>query len=278
MISKGEHAAAHVDLSELANQYSVKTEEALKGLDTDLASLRAAKNLADEYHAKAKNLTLESLHTIGLNTASHYNKVLELHKDPAELDELVKNLISQQMSEPYHGANLADRLKMNRVQGMVRLTKSSKTGADIITRHRNLVRYFAQPYPHGAQVSYDTRILTGQAVLLEHQIAKSLGVEASKDFVVWTLSGKHSKRDLCDELAEAVDKSVEKALQAADINIPSDGVYFLNQVPNPPHPNCQCTLRFIAGGKVDTSTPTRPLATLRKLWAKLTKKRKRHAA
>ena len=269
MIAKAEHTAAQIDLQGIAEQQERLLATELIGVTGRQNALKVGFRLLKQYHDQVDTAIVEGLQSVGVRSAVHYNAVLGLDYSEAELRDLVQTHLNRQLTEPYHGANLADRLYRGRVMSRARMTKAAHIGVEEETRKANIARHFVHKYPFGAQVNFDKRILLAQSVLLEHEIAKDLAEKADVKLAVWTLSKKHSVRDACDTLAEAVDKDVEAFMKKNNIDIDAAGVYFMQDVPHPPHPNCRCTLQFVHKKKVTSGSPFRSAIALQKLWKRI---------
>ena len=266
MIARAEHTATQIQFDGIAEQTAQALAEQLQGITDARKSVTLGLQMLEQYHDEINKTLLQGLHDVGFRAAAHYNQILDLGLTEDALHARVISHIERQFKEPYHGANLGDRLYMNKIGSTTKFTKASNTGAELSTRQQNLVRHFAHPYPYGAQVNRDKRILLAQAVFLEHSLAKDLGQEAGVQFVAWTLSHQHSKPDICDHLAAQITPKVAQALKEAKIKLDPKGVYFIGETPNLPHPNCRCTLRYVKDQKLTPSTAKRSAAALRKLW------------
>jgi hypothetical protein len=259
MISKAEHAIAQRRLQNLAEDTTTGLKADLDLLSSPSKALNLATKHIETYHAAQENLILRELRSIGDTAAAHYNSVLKLGLSDKELASLVEGCIEDQLSNPYHGVNLQQRFHRTKILSLSRLKKASITGAGTETRKTNMARHLTSTYPYGAQVNIDKRTLLAQSVYLEHEIGKKLAEKADARYVVWLLSEQHSTPDICDTLANAVNKDIEARF--AGLSISPRGVYLLKDVPNLPHPNCRCTLGFIQDGEL-TPRPTRSKTAL----------------
>ena len=255
MISKAEHQIAQNKLLNLAETVTASLTQAIAEVTSKDHAFTLAKVYIEHYHTQGEVEILNGLRQVGRRAAEHYNQVLTLGLEGEELEALVEDLLREQLVNPYHGANLEQRLFRTKMISMQRLRKASVTGSGLETRKANLTRHLLHKYPYGAQLSVDKRVLLAQAVYLEHEIAKNLAKKAEVRYAVWTLSHQHSTPDICDHLARQVDPSIKEAL--ANTAISPEGVYTLKNLPALPHPNCRCTLRFIHEGSVTPKTSQR---------------------
>lgn len=269
MIARAEFLEASKKLTALASSYETRTSERLDEITTLDRAIKATRQLAKGYHTDYRTLLSNSLVQTGVTTADHYNNVLNAGLSQKELNKIIEEQIVKQSKQKYYGATLDQRLAASRLMNETRIRKSAYVGATLDTRKLNLSRIFTNSYPFGAQVNLDQRILLGQMVKLEHDLALVIAEKADIKVVKWTLSHRHKKRDICDTYAEAVDKDVVKYLRKEKIKADPKGLYFIKNVPEPPHPNCQCHLTMLDGKKLAGGKVRRTLRRARQLLGNL---------
>lgn len=275
MISQAEYLANSMALQDLGTNHKEQLQQELVGVKNLDDSIKVTQKRADLYHRDYEDLLASALADTGNTTADHYNRILNLGLSDDEKQEVVAAAILKQPHEPYYGANLNQRLAHSRMENQRRIRASARVGATLATRQINLTRIFVDPYPFGSQVSHDQRIMLGQCVKLEHDIALVMASKGGIDIVRWTLSHRHKQKDICDEYAEAIDPGVVAYLTTREIRIDPHGCYFAASVPDPPHPNCQCTLEMLRDGHFVPNLVDRAVEKLRELLDSLRRRRRR---
>lgn len=269
MITRTEYSEANSNLQQLATRFETAAANQLVKQTNLTDSIETVRKLSALYHGEYEELLSSSLAKAGVTAAAHYNTSLAAGLSTSELSELVKEQILRQDVERYYGATLSERVSASKLMQETRIKKSAQVGASLETRQKNLSRVFNKPYPFGAQVNLDQRILLGQLVKLEHDIGLAIAKKTDIRVVKWTLSHKHTKKDICDALATDVDPKVVKWLNDNQIKISAKGLYFIEKVPNPPHPNCQCHLQMLKDKELRGGRIRRTLRRLRELLGNL---------
>jgi hypothetical protein len=269
LITRPEHSEADQLLEKLAKRHQSALTLQLAEATTLKDSIKITQASAAAYHAEYEELLSTSLARTANAAVSHYVDALGSDLSEAQTNKLVKEQLLKQATEPYHGATLDKRLAGSRLLNARRIQKSAYVGATLDTRKKNLARIFFSSYPFGAQINLDRRILLGQQIKLEHDIALAVAGKANTRIVKWTLAHRHLKKDICDSYAENVDKEVAKWLKQKKITIPPAGLYFIEDVPEPPHPNCQCHLHMLKDKKLTGSAVTRVLGRIQELLGNL---------
>lgn len=156
--------------------------------------------------------------------------------DKTERNALIEEAMDYLQHTPYYNLTLPQRLKQSELVLSYNFTKSAAVGIKLETKKENMIRVFTEKYPFGAQVNWDERLFLSEAVRLEHHLSKRIAEKKGFKYLKWTLSSTHSHIDMCDQLANAVDPSIE------DLGVDPKGVYRIHETPSIPHPNCQCML------------------------------------
>ena len=269
MITKPEYVAGTKDLVVAAKALEAKMSQQLLATKTLIESIKVAQQTAAEYHAGFEDLLSTTLARVGNTAVDHYDDVLGTELTTRQKNQIVKEQILKQDREKYYGATLDQRLTGSRRMNAVRIRKSAHVGKSLDTKKLNLTRIFLHSYPFGAQVLLDQRIMLGQSLKLEHMIGLAVAKKAGVEIVKWSLSERHPKRDICDDYAESVDKAVVKWLKKKDVDISPQGLYFIDDVPEPPHPNCQCYLRMLKDKDLSPTIADRAWKWLKDLLGRL---------
>lgn len=193
---------------------------------------KVAEEYDDEYDILLSNGTIQVIQ----NAADHYNNTLHLGIDT---NEILTDVQAVMQTEVFFGSTLNRRVLMNKR----RLRRQIAQTAAIDPQ--KLGGLFTNPVPFGAYTNIGRRLLLGTLVNAEHHTAKAVAKEADIPFLRWTLSHKHQQEDECDDLANAVDKSVVAYLDEKHLDIDPKGLYLIEDTPSAPHPNCQCELRMV---------------------------------
>lgn len=247
MVNKPEYVAASSDLIAAARTLEDELLTALQGTSTITKALDIAKGYGLSYYEGFDQLYDETLRTASLNALNYYNKHYALAMSDEDIETYAYQLLDDLKNKKYHGLDYAQRRSLLNLSLNKRFSKSSSVGKDINQKFINISRALSHPYPFGAQTNLDRRFLLSEMVRAEHQIARDLAEKAGIPLIRWNLSGQHSQVDICDELASAVSREVVIFLQEHGRQDEDPrGLYFVDQVPRIPHPNCQCQLSGVA--------------------------------
>lgn len=273
MLGLAEFRVAGTQLQQLAQLYDQKTATLIEPLfnedgtmsttNKQRAVLLAQANL-NSYYDEYEQLLYSSALESGDNAAGHYAKQLGISIP----ESLVPDTVGAQYARKYYGATLAARLIFNRARLLRKVDNTAAVGAE------HIAGVLTKATPFGAQMSLDRRLLLSTMVKVEHDIAKQMAKLDDVPLIRWTLSHMHKQPDICDDLATHSSKKVEQYLEEREVsNIDSKGLYFIDDLPRPPHPNCQCEYALVAPGRpISTGPFKRTLARLRTLFNKIRKK------
>lgn len=276
MITRAEYTQGANRIDQLAGAAEVEVGVAISSETVTVKSaIIATQEAANRYHTAVEANLVEILKLAASTTVDHYNRILELGLTNAQKELIQTHAIHKQFTEPYYGASLEQRQKASRLDMTLRIKRSAQVSRKDETKKLNLTRVFRQPYPFGSANTTDKRILLGQVVKLEHDIALDCAAQhKDTELAKWQLSHKHKLEDICDSYAEHVDPEVAKYLERHKINLSPVGIYFLKDVPQPPHPNCQCYLSFVHRGRLTNSLVERTIDKLKDLLGRLKRKPK----
>lgn len=198
------------------------------------------------YFSTFRGLLHDRMHEVAKNAVDHYSKLLKQPSDP----ELVDLLVSKQYTDPYYGLNLNQRLNLNAAALYRKMSQSQLyDNAQAITKNEvptAIDKVLTNTVPFGAHYYTDRRLMLGTLVKIEQDAVKAVAAKNDIRLIRWTLSHKHARPDICDDLAKTVDKQVKEYLQEKGLNVRPEGVYFVEDLPQPPHPNCQCDYTLVS--------------------------------
>lgn len=230
MLGLAEYIVLKGEFLQLGKDIEAQVASKIAGKDkTD--ALEQTYSIGRTYIRKRDEMIKSGLLEIARNALNHYGEQVS----PDEpLEQFAESIVNAHYKDDYYGANLQQRLAVSNKQ----LTRRMINTANL--DHNLLDQTFTQTYPHGAQVPVDQRIFLGYAAKTENDIAQFVAKKVDIPFIRWTLSHRHKQEDACDDLATAVDKNVVAYIDENQLTIDPKGLYFANQLPRPPHPNCQC--------------------------------------
>lgn len=256
MVTKPEFTAASLEAIAAAKTVEQELLYALEGATSITKALDVAKSYGVSYYEGFDDLMDQTLKDAALSSSNYYNKHYALGLSDDELRDYSYQLIDDLKNEKYHGLNHKQRKTLLQLALNKRFAKSSSVGLTIDQKLKNISRALTKPYPFGAQVNLDRRFLLSEVVRVEHKIARDLAARAGIPLIRWNLSGGHSQVDICDEYAGAVSKDVIIFLQenGREDEDPR-GLYFIDEVPSIPHPNCQCELSGVGIKETFLSRP-----------------------
>lgn len=175
-----------------------------------------ANKYGDVYHTQYRDLLYTGLNDVAINAVDYYADELAIDIDR----QLVANrVVDRQYRTKYYAATLAARLVLHK---------------------RRIPRFNEKGVSFQQQALTDQRLFLGTATKVEQDIAKELAAEAGIKLIKWTLSHRHTRTDVCDDYASYVSKRAVKFIDDHSLNINPKGVYLVDELPRPPHPNCQC--------------------------------------
>jgi hypothetical protein len=257
MLGLAEYVVASKELQGIAAAIEAETAKQIEGL-SDQAAIKAALKLGKNYQTQYEVLLRLSLHEIAQNTAAHYEKQLKI-KIP---EEKMEALVADHYAEKYYGASLTTRLIFNQQVLKRRIAQSGTVGPQYLTD------VYTQRVPFGSQVATDQRVLLSSIVKMEQDVARLAADQTEHKLVRWVLSRKHTQTDICDDLSRAVDDSVVEYLNEKRLRIEPKGLYFVDNLPVPPHPNCRCEFNIV-GAEKEPNLLERAAKKVRQLIGKL---------
>lgn len=191
------------------------------------------------------------------------NNAVGYYSDQAEVDVpegLANKLVKSAYGEKYYGATLLQRLVVNKKRLERNITRSAQVSQEALTK------VITDPIPFGSQYHVDKRVLLATAAKLEQDTAKEFARKEQHPLINWKTSSFHAKPDVCDDLANAVDKTVVSYIKSNKLDIDPRGVYFQDKLPLPPHPNCQCEYGLVREAKsTSKGAVKRTVSTIRNL-------------
>lgn len=235
MITLPEYAAVSGQIMALGKQADELVASSIDSLTTAQA-IDFTKNVAKSYQSDLEDIVNDGLMEAADAVFDEYE-----HKTGQALSrKAIKTLVATSAAEKFYGATLNQRYKTN----YKRLQHNIERSAAVKKEH--LSKVFTEPYPFGAQTNIDKRVLQAQMIKLEQDIALYHAKELDLPLIRWTLAGKHGQPDICDDLAAAVSHSVVEFLSENELDINPKGLYFREDLPRPPHPNCQCEYALVS--------------------------------
>lgn len=235
MLSLAEYVAYSKQVEQLGISTESKIADQLKGGVTDTEARALAKGYGADYWAEYTKLFDEAMEEVADNALSHYAEQLGVDVP----DGLKDKIIQKQFSDKYYGATLEKRLVYN----LTLLQKRIDLAGRIDAKH--LTTTYSQYPMFGSQTVTDKRLLLGTMVKIENDAAKEMAGQGDIPFLRWTLSHRHAQTDICDDLASNIDKSVVAWISEKGLKIDPKGLYFAKDLPEPPHPNCQCEFGMV---------------------------------
>lgn len=213
MVNLPEVKAGMAAIMTLGEQADGTIAQAIEGLSVTEA-IKVAKEITQEYQQDLKEIINDSLVEAAEASSSYYGGALA--------GEALLDVIDKSKKEKYYGLTLAARLAVNHV----RLKRNIDKAAAVDVKH--LGGIYTKPYPFGAQVNTDMRVLQATAHKLEQDIALHYAKEQNVK-LRWKTSAGHNKPDICDDLV---------------------GEYTAATLPRPPHPFCRCEFELVQDSEV----------------------------
>lgn len=259
MLSLAEYKAQSAELHQLGLRYENEITDAVKNT-TKLQALKATNKILKSYQSDYEKLLERSLLETADNASSYYAAKLGIDL-PEKFNE---KLVKKQYTQRYFGLTLGVRLAFN----FRKLQQKAQKSAAVKPEH--LGNLFTSSFPFGAHYNVDRRLLQAQSVKLEQDIAKEIATIDGLQLLRWKLSPYHTGNDICDELAGNIDKSVVNYLERNKLGLDPKGLYFVDKLPNLPHPNCQCEFGMVKSARdIPTSRANRVLSKVQSIIARI---------
>lgn len=272
MLSLAEYVAATADLIAIGAKYEGIILDGVQGETSKLKAVAFVRSLVPEYQKEYRQLLDETLTDAARTAVNHYANNLGLDLDE---EQLSKEIVQQQYTDKFYGASLNQRLRIN--QGVLTRrivqTASAAYALPKDPKPELLATIFTKPVPFGAQVPVDRRVMQGTLAKIENDVARRMAELAKVRLIRWTLSHRHTKPDICDDLAKSVNPSAVRYMKEAGIRENPRGLFLAEELPEPPHPNCQCEYSMVIAGKtIQVGRVKRTLSKIRSLLSRLRKR------
>lgn len=247
MLGLAEYSLGARDLLEAA----IKAETGMKSempFANRQEAIRVAQFYSDIYNERdLKNIFNNTFEDIAENAFAYYED--ELGLDVNDWTNEAKAVVAKQYNEKYYGATLSERLRVNARRLGRNIVRSAAVGA----AYEAVVDVLTKPFPFGAQNSVDKRLLQATAMKIEQDVAKIVAERAGQRLIRWRLSSYHKMPDICDDLASNIDKNVVLYMEDNGIDADPRGVYFIEDLPLLPHPNCMCEFGYVVPPRRESS-------------------------
>lgn len=236
MLGLPEYRSYSAELLRLGQKYDGLIADQLLPTTTKAQAVKIAQDVIPAYSAEYRGLLSKAMSDIAENAVMHHAKLLGLQPD---VKKLTARLVANQLNEKYYGYTLTQRLTVRERQIVRQAVQTAQVDP------QKIAGLFNQRVPFGAVTSIDRRLLQGTSVKIEQDAAKIMGEAGDIPFLRWTLAGGHKAPCMCEEYATQINKDVVDYLNAHDLKIDPKGLYFREELPPPPHPNCQCEFGFV---------------------------------
>lgn len=251
MINRPEYVALSAQLSRLIASYQAQLMAQTVGLDAN-ARVEVARILFKSFHEDYVELFAIGMREAAETALIHYGKELSIPVD----DDLADQIVGDHLYGKYYGLTANQRLAiLNRsLQRRITIAKGIKSDT-------------AEPLTNAlSQQEYGyKRMLLGGIVKVEQDAVVEMAGKVDDPFIRWVLSPRHSRACTCEDLASAIDKQVVKYAEEHDLRINPKGLYFKDNLPNPPHPNCQCGYSIVSGTRVTKNSVRRSVNKIRSI-------------
>lgn len=259
MLSLAEYQAYVNDITVLGQDTDQQIGDQIEGVPK-LNAINQTKDIASDYVNQLKSIMDQALLDVASNSLHHYQQQLgqELPED------IIKDVVKDQYRHRYYNATLQQRFILMRL----RLNRVATQTGHVGVQH--LSGLFSKPFPFGAQTNVSKRLLQGTTIKVEQDVARKVADKTDTPFIRWTLSKYHIHTCQCEDYASRVDKKVTEYISKNQLDIEPEGLYFVDDLPDPPHPNCQCEFNLVGHDEeIVPGRGRRPFHKLRSLIRKL---------
>lgn len=248
MLGLAEYTVLAAELKQLGIRAQTDLSELLDpGMSRDKVTKLAVSHAAT-YYKDYKSLLKSGLNEIGLNALSYYSD--QIGSEIGDPEKFVSDIVDRNYRTKYYGNTLSKKLDMNFLRFTRNINRSALWGKE----YQGLHQLFVHSVPYGSQYNIDKRILLAMAVKVEQDVAKAVAKKEDLRLIRWTLSHAHAVPDICDDLSTNVDKGVVNYIEENNLQLNPKGVYFIEELPPPPHPNCRCEYLLVTGKERDRDT------------------------
>lgn len=166
-----------------------------------------------------------------------------------DVERLQNNVMKNSMSK-FKGATLDKRLKTSKNMANERLKYEARISTDeerAKDRKQKAMDFLTDKRESGRSLiggsnyKYNERILVSEFNRSSQDAMK----EYLKELNIlgrWVLSSKHNIRDVCDKIAEQTGARANRLIDKFNIRVNREGVYTSEEIPEYPHPYCQCRI------------------------------------
>lgn len=255
MLGRAELLSYAAELYRIGQTYDQQIADQIADVRDRRIAIERVSKLVQPYWGEYRGLLDRALMDIARNAVRHYVQTYNI--SDIDIDATARAIVNNQYTTRYYGATLNQRLAVAERRLQRQIVQTASVGRD----PSNLAGLFTKSFPFGAEVSFDKRLLQGTAVKIEQDVAKTLAREAQANLVRWKLAPTHRITCQCDQLAGAVNRDVVEWLRGQDIDVNPRGLYFVEELPPPPHPNCQCEFDFVTRREQTVAGPVRRAVT-----------------
>lgn len=242
MLALAEYVAQGAELQTLGTQYDTAIKTYLNGKDREKLTPGEIKEFVKQYTDEYRAFIQASMTEVAETAIGHYEDQLGVKFD----EHFPTDVVSDVFSERYYGATLDERLVVQARQLERRLAQANTLSMATQT--------FTNPSYGGSQTVADRRLLLGMLAKIENEAARQVAHRSDIKLIRWTTSHRHKQPDICDDLASAIDKRVVAYLNENNFKEDPKGLYFVDDLAEPPHPNCQCEYSMVIPNVKRTET------------------------
>lgn len=241
----------------------VKTDETLNYGRVERSSQRLARNLTNAVKASIVQSTDKAIERTLERLNAQMVEVIGMPLSTEQKAQIATKVKKRQVGA-FRGLTLSQRLKNSRDVVQKRMTQYARDG--MIREQQGVNKIRARSFINtpssqgliagGSIVNRNSRLAISEVNRAEQNTVKAF-LEENDLPGRWELSGNHKKRDICDNFAEGTGEKAFKLFSKAQIQFPMQGVYLASEMPQYPHPYCECHIEPIFGQDFGMTNVTR---------------------
>ena len=256
---KGEYTDLQIG-RELLYRNHVESAKKLSGIYGDKIEPSQYKSIERKINNELRNLLQENRSVLMSMTdrkvrdeIARMNEVFQKAGLPPMTDvqmERLQNSVIQNLQKKFKGATFDQRMKVsqrlakNRLKSEVLASQDKRLGESAKNRVTGFLtdrRENGRSLVGGSNFKYNERILVSEYNRAKQETMKEVLAEYEM-LARWTLSADHKLYDICDILATETGVKAERFIRENGLDIEMEGVYEPSELPEYPHPYCQCDI------------------------------------
>lgn len=244
----------------LAHRETAKGVSEILGEKLDQSEYRQKKTainrLTNDAHARTRATMMTGIENSIQQELQKRNAKLVNEKRPPMTQarmEQIQNNVMKSSTGKFKGKTLGQRLTVSKNLANARIKKElqNSTTKENAEKSRNRAINFltdnregGRSLQGGSNYKFEERILVAEMNRARQETTR----EIMSEFDLlgrWVLSARHNIFDICDKFATETGRKAERLIRMYNLPIFQEGVYTNDEMPDYPHPFCQCEIDIV---------------------------------